>query len=626
MPESFPSKPFAGTALLSLLLSTFILSFSPQSAVQAQGQELRRMEVERVASNRVAVFQNYHEFAAVMIESSIPGLQIDSNLEIVADLSEPASGVYRVIVHPYRQTLYLRAPGYMEARVNTGVIQARQVIEFTAEPQARSRNLISVIFNVQPTDAVLFVDGQQTPINETVQLPAGTAEIQLEREGYRTLEDAAEISERNISFTYRMEEIDIVPVRIRSNVEGARVTIDGMDRGETDRTGTRALFMYPGTYSVQVSQTGYVSQTLPVQVSETGENLFIVNLVRNIGELALSVAPADATVLINRETYTGQSLIELAPGRYRLEIAKEHYEPHSESIDIALNQRLSRNITLEAHTGSMQFSVTPNDARVQLLDESGRLVNEWTGIQLIRGLKAGRYVMRVSAEGHQSADQMINIFKDQVLEIDKVLIEGNICGEPITDIDGNSYNTVQIGRQCWMAENLNTSRYRDGSEIPNVRSNNQWTVQRNGAWAYYENDLSNGQFFGKLYNWFAVTDRRGLCPEGWRVPSDADWTALEDYLGGRNVAGDKLKERGTQHWRSANTGATNESGFSALPGGWRSDFNGAFGGMGSDGYWWSSSEGLASDSWSRRLGHGNAMVSRNYNFKRVGFSVRCVGD
>lgn len=142
-------------------------------------------------------------------------------------------------------------------------------------------------------------------------------------------------------------------------------------------------------------------------------------------------------------------------------------------------------------------------------------------------------------------------------------------------------------------------------------------------------DASNGRTYGKLYNWYAVADRRGLCPEGWRVPSVRDWAILEDYLGGRNIAGGKLKATGTQYWRSPNTGATNESGFSALPGGGRSFFNGTFGtffNLGSNGYWWSSSESSASDAWRRSLFHDLATVSRYSYSKRDGFSVRCVGD
>lgn len=615
------------TAVFLLFFSALFAEFTTPQSTQAQ--ELRRLDVERIASNRVAVFQDYTQYAAVIVESSVPNLRINSTLGIVADLSEPAIGVYRVIIEPRPQIMTFEAPGFMQTRIGTGPLQARQVVEFTAEPQTRSQNLISVIFNVTPDDAQIAVDGELIRSGETVALPAGTREVQIEREGYRAISDFVEVSERNIQFNYRLDEIDIVPVRIRSNVEGARVVIDGTERGEIDRSGTRGLFLYPGSYALQLTQTGFVSQSRTIVVSEEGDNEFTVNLTRNIGELALTVTPADATVLINREAVTGQRLLELAPGRYRLEIEKEHYEPHSETIDIALNERLSRDITLQAHTGSLQFNVTPGDARVELIDATGRTVNQWTGLSLLRNVKAGRYTLRATADGHLPEEQQIVIVLDETLRVNLVMEEGmpGPCIAPtVTDIDGNTYRTVSIGDQCWMAENLNTSRYRDGSAIPNVRDNNEWRRLNSGAWANYDNNRSNGRTYGKLYNWYAVNDRRGLCPEGWRVPSDRDWAILEDYLGGTNVAGGKLKATGTQYWRSPNTGATNESGFSALPGGWRFGNNGTFLYLGSFGYWWSSSENYTSLAWSRRLGHDNATVGRSSFFKRDGFSVRCVGD
>ncbi|AXJ01186.1 major paralogous domain-containing protein [Cyclonatronum proteinivorum] len=623
------STPSAVSCTVALLLFFSLLIAESITPQLSHAQDLRRLDVERIASNRVAVFQDYTRYAAVIVESSVPNLRINSTLGIVADLSEPAIGVYRVIIEPRPQILTFEAPGFMQTRIGTGPLQARQVVEFTAKPQSRSENLISVIFNVTPADARIAVDGELIRSGETVALPAGTREVQIEREGYRAISDFVEVSERNIQFNYRLDEIDIVPVRIRSNVEGARVVIDGTERGEIDRSGTRGLFLYPGSYALQLTQTGFVSQSRTIVVSEEGDNEFTVNLTRNIGELALTVTPADATVLINREEVAGQRLLELAPGRYRLEIEKEHYEPLSETIDIALNERLSRDITLQAHTGSLQFNVTPGDARVELIDATGRTVNEWNGLSLLRNVKAGPYTLRATAEGHLPEEQQIVIVLDETLRVSILMEEGFIgaCrSTTITDIDGNTYRTVSIGDQCWMAENLNTSRYRDGSAIPNVRGNTDWTRLNSGAWAYYRNRRSNGRTYGKLYNWHAVNDRRGLCPEGWRVPSDRDWTILEDNLGGRNIAGGKLKSTGTQHWRSPNTGATNESAFSALPGGWRSDNIRSFSNLGSNGLWWSSSEDSTDYAWLRVLDHGDASVSRGNGNKGYGFSVRCVGD
>lgn len=149
----------------------------------------------------------------------------------------------------------------------------------------------------------------------------------------------------------------------------------------------------------------------------------------------------------------------------------------------------------------------------------------------------------------------------------------------IRDIDGNTYKTVKIGIQLWMKENLNVSHYRNGDPIPEVKNPTEWINLTTGAWCYYINDSAMGPRYGKLYNWYAVNDPRGLAPTDWHVPSHAEWISLTTYLGGEDVAGGKMKEAGTSHWQSPNAGATNSSGFTALPGGYRLS-NGAYNGIG----------------------------------------------
>ncbi len=195
----------------------------------------------------------------------------------------------------------------------------------------------------------------------------------------------------------------------------------------------------------------------------------------------------------------------------------------------------------------------------------------------------------------------------------------------VTDIDGNVYHTVRIGTQVWMVENLKTTKYRDGTSIPNITDNTAWSNLTTGAYCDYNNGPSNSATYGRLYNWYAATDARGICPTGWHVPSDAEWTTLVNYFGGDSVAGGKLKEAGTTHWASPNTGATNESGFTAFPGGYRQS-NGSFDDIGIVGYWWSATGTDAATAWYRFMGCGNSDVGRNNYGKTGGFSVRCVRD
>ena len=194
----------------------------------------------------------------------------------------------------------------------------------------------------------------------------------------------------------------------------------------------------------------------------------------------------------------------------------------------------------------------------------------------------------------------------------------------ITDIDGNTYKTVTIGTQTWMAENLKVTKYNDGIAIPNVTDNTAWRELTTGALCDYDNIPSNSETYGKLYNWHAVNTGK-LCPTGWHVPSDAEWTELTDYLGGTSVAGGKLKETGTTHWASPNTGATNETGFTALPGGLRYS-GGNFLTFGNAGYWWSATESNAARAWYRDMTYDSSNVDRYSSLKWVGYCVRCVRD
>ena len=203
--------------------------------------------------------------------------------------------------------------------------------------------------------------------------------------------------------------------------------------------------------------------------------------------------------------------------------------------------------------------------------------------------------------------------------------DGTGC-ENITDIDGNTYIAVQIGDQLWMVENLKVTHYNNGDEIPTGLSNSDWSNTTSGAVAVYDNNESNSDTYGRLYNWYAVDDARGICPEGWHVPTDSEFTVLTDYLGGTSIAGGKMKETGTEHWNSPNTGATNESGFTGLPAGDRSNNGGYYYYMGNSGYFWSSSEVSSSSAWYRLLYYNSSDVYRNSDSKQGGFSVRCAGD
>ena len=213
----------------------------------------------------------------------------------------------------------------------------------------------------------------------------------------------------------------------------------------------------------------------------------------------------------------------------------------------------------------------------------------------------------------------INCHKNRVTEPEDIIIEES---NPITDIDGNVYKTVRIEDQIWMAENLTVSHFRNGDVIAQAESKEEWvqaSSEGNPAWCYYDNNPENGNKYGRLYNWFALMDPRGLAPEGWHIPSDNEWTTLTDYNIGEN-AGFKMKS--TSGWNSNGNG-DNTSLFNALPGGGRTA-TGDFAALGTDGLWWSTSENNPSSAWGRNITYSSGGILRGNWPKGAGLSVRAV--
>lgn len=192
-----------------------------------------------------------------------------------------------------------------------------------------------------------------------------------------------------------------------------------------------------------------------------------------------------------------------------------------------------------------------------------------------------------------------------------------------TDVDGNTYQTVIIGTQTWMTANLKTTKFNDGTVIPNVKDATTWgTLTTPGVCTY--NNTSNTDTintYGRLYNWYAVNTNK-LCPTGWHVPSDGEWTTLSTYLGGVGIAGGALKEVGTTHWIAPNV-ASNITGFTALPAGFRRP-NGTYVYIGYDGYWWSSTESDTQYAWDRFIVNDLNLVEIGDDGKSLGFAIRCL--
>lgn len=207
------------------------------------------------------------------------------------------------------------------------------------------------------------------------------------------------------------------------------------------------------------------------------------------------------------------------------------------------------------------------------------------------------------------------------------LFDTSLTYGSVTDVDGNTYKTIQIGKQEWMAENLKTTKFNDGTDIPFTPDNDAWLSADSAAYCDYDNDPSNSDHYGRLYN-FSVADStntRKVCPAGWHVPSSQEWVILVDTLGGEIVAGGKLKEETTIHWATPNAGATNESGFTALPGGLRSS-TGSFSNIAFMGLWWTSAKMSASGGLYFGIAFDDAGITDDAHSRSSGLSIRCVKD
>jgi len=208
-----------------------------------------------------------------------------------------------------------------------------------------------------------------------------------------------------------------------------------------------------------------------------------------------------------------------------------------------------------------------------------------------------------------------------------MLLSAAGCGgrpEKLVDRDGNSYTALQVGTMIWTGKNLGVAHYRNGDSIPEVRDHKEWANLTTGAWCYNDNKQENGATYGKLYNWYAVNDQRGLAPKGWHVATDAEWSALGDVFGGSENAGSAMKA--PRLWKDQKSEGESQSGFEAIPAGARRDSDGQFMQPGEYSRLWSATEYTAKSAWSRSLGYFDGALRRGKANKNTGFSVRCVKD
>ena len=291
-------------------------------------------------------------------------------------------------------------------------------------------------------------------------------------------------------------------------------------------------------------------------------------------------------------------------------------KPDAPTIGTATAGSAKATVAFTAPASNGGFTITSYTATSSPGGITGTLSQAGTGTITVTGLTNGTaYTFTVTATT-VSGTGPASAASNSVTPTAPVLI---------TDGSGNTYEILTVGTQTWMAKNLYITKYSDGTDIPTVTDNASWSRLTSAAYCDYSNDPLNTPTYGRLYNWKAVKTGK-LCPTGWHVPSDAEWTTLTTYLGGETGAGGKLKETGTAHWTTPNTGATDEKGFIALPGGYRAN-SGAFSYIGICGQWWSSTEYMSNAyAYYRFMRYDNNVARKTYDYEGDAMSVRCLKD
>lgn len=402
--------------MLRMSIKSVIALFLILSAQFASAQ-LRDFEITPVQNNRIPVFRDHPEMAAVIVNSSLTNLRFDSNLEIVATLGNPNQGEYILIVRPVRQILSVNTSGYQQGRIQISLTEARQVVYYKVEPKPEvDTNVIPTNFLITPVDAIVSIDGTQVDASKPVLIEIGTHTLKIEKQGYRTLEKEVRIGADQNFIREALSAIEPVSLSIRTQPAGATILIDGVLVGVTDRNGALGMFRFPGNYELTVQLSGYVPEVRSITVSEAGPNAFTSTLQRNSGTLQLRVTPVDALVLLNREPHDASAAAELAPGMYRIEVSKEGYEPFLETVEISRGQTATRTIALVAHLGGLQITTAPLEATWSLTNAAGAVVASGAGLARKTGIPVGNYSLVVKASGHQDHSEGLRIERDRVIE------------------------------------------------------------------------------------------------------------------------------------------------------------------------------------------------------------------
>jgi uncharacterized protein (TIGR02145 family) len=536
--------------------------------------QLREFTISEMPSSEVAVVQANTQFsddALLLIYSTIESLEIRSSLGAIDKVSfNAAASRYEVLVKPVKQMLFAAKSGFIEAKIATLNPNPKDVFYYKVEekkneiPDAATGKL-SV--QSEPAGAEILLNGfkvaDRTPY--TFDLNSGLTKIKLKKKKFEDFDTSIVVLSNQVSTLNSKLNSCFLYLNLTSNPIGASVSIDGVELGKT---------------------------------------------------------PLNKEIDLSNNSLRGLKLLSIALPSYESVQKEISYYPS--------NAPLEFNFDLIKSKGTYSITSNPSGASVYFN-------GTYKGLTPLSGnMEYGTYEISLQMDEYQNAEKKtLSLNSTALKQLDFILkpivrADDSVATIEISETKGEfpEAQEVLIGQQIWMTKNLNIDRFRNGEFISEAKTAQEWDragIKGEPAWCYYDNDPRNGEFYGKLYNWYAVSDARGLCPAGWHVPSDAEWTTLTTFLGGTSTAGGKMKSIGTEYWQGPNTSASNESGFSGLPAGSR-DINGPFSGIGYYGVWWSSTENDTNNAWNRDLHFNDGDAPRINVNKEFCFSVRCLRD
>ncbi len=584
----------------------------------------------------------------------------DTKKEIIAKL-KPAFGYVTVNTEPEKEakviidgkTLTTNSPCKSEALASG--VHTVQVIKEMYQPSTQRVTITDeqttpLNFKLQPNfaelnlttsaEATLYVNNEQKATgNWNGRLNPGVYSLEARLDKHRSAKQdielaAGDVKTLNLQPTPIYGSLDIISTPV-----GASITINGKDYGTTPNTIKNLLI---GNYTLKLSKKGY--KTIDKTLIVTDEKITSINEILSIGndetaEIFYESAKSKyfsknyigAIVDCNKAIDLNPNYFEAYKGRGDCKDELEDYsgaiEDYTKAIEID-----SKYLKAYYNRGLVKYNIKDYDGAIK----------DFTKVLEINPKDASTYSDRGDAKYN------IKDFAGAISDYNKAIMinpkdynaKKNILIAKqelnfIRDIDGNIYHAVKIGTQTWMVENLKTTHYQNGDEIANIINSDSWKGLSTGAWCDYNNSAANGTKYGHLYNWYATNDRRKIAPKGWHIPTNEEWTILNNYVSTNlSISSSVAKALAAKIiWtNSPNNGKignnlkkNNTSGFSALPGGSR-DYGETYDGIGIYGYWWTSSEIYATNAWMTVLYYDGDDLRRHFNPKNYGFSVRCVRD